>query len=140
MEAAAERLPPVTNGPARRAISARSDEPGADGTQVPQNRKKRVRHASSVHRTDGHGEGQPGEHGQAPRRDHGGDFGSLHPEAAYFGAKDGCRTAFIVFDLKETSDIPKIVEPFFMKLGAKVEFIPVMNFEDVQAGLSKVSL
>jgi hypothetical protein len=64
----------------------------------------------------------------------------LRPEAAYFGAKDGCRTAFIVFDLKDTSDIPKVAEPFFLQLGAKVEFIPVMNFDDVQSGVSKVSL
>jgi hypothetical protein len=65
-------------------------------------------------------------------------LGSLQPEAAYFGAKEGCRTAFIVFDLKDVSDIPKVAEPFFMELGAKIEFIPVMNFDDVQSGLGKV--
>lgn len=65
-------------------------------------------------------------------------LGSLQPEAAYFGTKDGRRTAFIVFDLKEPSDIPKVAEPFFMELDAKVEFIPVMDFNDVQAGLDKV--
>ncbi|MFD4258104.1 hypothetical protein ACFWR9_10855 [Streptomyces sp. NPDC058534] len=59
------------------------------------------------------------------------------PEAAYFGDKDGMRTGFIVFDLKEMSDIPFIVEPFFQDLGAKVTFTPVMNFDDVQAGLQK---
>jgi hypothetical protein len=61
----------------------------------------------------------------------------LHPEAAYFGAKDGLRTGFIVFDLKEPSDIPMVAEPFFMELGAKVAFIPVMNLDDVQSGLGK---
>ena len=66
-------------------------------------------------------------------------LGSLQPEAAYFGAKDGRRTAFIVFDLKDVSDIPKVAEPFFMELDAKIEFIPVMNFDDVQSGLGKVS-
>lgn len=65
-------------------------------------------------------------------------LGSLQPEAAYFGAKNGRRTAFIVFDLKDVADIPTVAEPFFMELDAKIEFIPVMNFDDVQAGLGKV--
>ncbi|MFF7632861.1 hypothetical protein ACFZB9_06865 [Kitasatospora sp. NPDC008050] len=63
----------------------------------------------------------------------------IKPEAAYFGAKDGQRTAFIVFDLKEASDIPSVAEPFFQDLGAKVAFIPVMNFDDVQAGLQQIA-
>ncbi|WP_371493826.1 hypothetical protein OG871_02140 [Kitasatospora sp. NBC_00374] len=61
----------------------------------------------------------------------------LQPEAAYFGAKEGQRTGFIVFDLKEPSDIPSVAEPFFMKLGAKVTLIPVMNLDDVRSGLAK---
>ena len=61
----------------------------------------------------------------------------LKPEAAYFGAKDGMRTGFIVFDLKEPSDIPAVAEPFFQELGAKVTFVPVMSVDDVQAGLQK---
>ena len=61
----------------------------------------------------------------------------VKPEAAYFGAEDGMRTGFVVFDLKEASDIPSIAEPFFQQLGAKVTFVPVMNFDDVQAGMQK---
>ncbi|MCX4744015.1 hypothetical protein OG455_00550 [Kitasatospora sp. NBC_01287] len=66
-------------------------------------------------------------------------FERIKPEAAYFGAKDGMRTAFVVLDLKEPSDIPSIAEPFFQDLGAKITFIPVMNFDEVQAGLQKIS-
>ena len=66
-------------------------------------------------------------------------LGSLKPEAVYFGAKDGRRTGFVVFDLREPSDIPSVAEPFFQKLGAKVSFIPVMSLEDVQAGLRKAA-
>jgi hypothetical protein len=47
------------------------------------------------------------------------------------------RTGYIVFDLKEPSDIPSIAEPFFQELGAKIAFTPVMNFDDVQSGLQK---
>ncbi|MFI7008445.1 hypothetical protein [Streptomyces sp. NPDC050145] len=61
----------------------------------------------------------------------------LAPESAYFGAKDGMRTGFFVFDLKELSDIPVICEPFFQEMGAKVNIIPVMSQEDLQAGLAK---
>jgi hypothetical protein len=58
------------------------------------------------------------------------------PEAMYFTAVDGKRTAFIVFDLPDTSDIPVFAEPFFMELQAEVEFSPVMNGDDLQKGLS----
>jgi hypothetical protein len=61
----------------------------------------------------------------------------IKPEAAYFGAKDGRRTGFIVFDLKEPSDIPTVAEPFFQELGAQVTFIPVMNVDEVRTGLRK---
>ncbi|WP_405997108.1 DUF3303 family protein [Streptomyces sp. NBC_00829] len=59
----------------------------------------------------------------------------LKPEAAYFGAKDGLRTAFIVFDLQNPTRIPSAAEPFFQELGARISLIPVMDFNDVQAGL-----
>lgn len=60
----------------------------------------------------------------------------LHPEAAYFTAVDGNRGGYLVVDLKEESDIPRIAEPFFM-LGGQVEFAPVMTVQDVTAGLEK---
>jgi hypothetical protein len=63
----------------------------------------------------------------------------LKPEAAYFTAVDGHRGGFIVFDLKHPSDIPSICEPFFQELNAKCELMPVMNAEDVVAGVAKAS-
>lgn len=57
---------------------------------------------------------------------------ALKPEAAYFttGA-GGERGGFIVFDMKDTSEIPAVAEPFFLALNAKVNFFPVMNAEDL---------
>jgi hypothetical protein len=61
----------------------------------------------------------------------------LQPEAAYFFADGGKRTASFVFDLKSSADIPSIAEPWFMAVNAGVQFIPVMNADDVKAGLEK---
>lgn len=58
------------------------------------------------------------------------------PEAMYFTTFDGKRTAYIVFDMPESSSIPQFAEPFFMELNAEVQFAPVMNGDDLQKGLS----
>ena len=63
----------------------------------------------------------------------------LRPEAAYFGAEDGCRTAFIFFDLADPSQLPKFSEPFFLQLGAKISYTPVMNGEDLAKGLAAIT-
>jgi hypothetical protein len=60
------------------------------------------------------------------------------PEATYFGTETGRRTAFIFFDLVDSSDIPVIAEPAFTQLNAKVTFMPVMNGEDLQKGLAQL--
>jgi hypothetical protein len=62
------------------------------------------------------------------------------PEAAYFYPHKGQRTGVFYFDLKDTTDIPKIVEPPFHYLNAEIEVTPVMNAEDLKVGLSKVKL
>jgi hypothetical protein len=66
-------------------------------------------------------------------------LGELRPEAAYFGPENGIRTAFIVFDLQDPSQIPSITEPLFSKVKATVEMFPVMNQEDLQKGLQQIS-
>ena len=63
----------------------------------------------------------------------------IKPEATYFFAEDGNRSCFMVFDLKDSSEIPSIAEPLFMALNAKVELIPIMNLEDLQKGLKAVA-
>ncbi len=64
-------------------------------------------------------------------------LGRLQPEAAYFGPDDGVRTAFIVFDLKDPSQLPSITEPLFSSVNAKITLFPVMNQKDLQKGLQE---
>lgn len=60
------------------------------------------------------------------------------PEAMYFTTFDGRRTAYVVFDMPDSSGIPAFAEPFFMGLNAEVQFSPVMNGDDLQKGLSSL--
>jgi hypothetical protein len=62
---------------------------------------------------------------------------ALSAEAAYFTSEDGMRTALIVFDMTDSSDIPSAAEPFYMAFDAQISFEPVMNADDMQAGVGK---
>ena len=56
----------------------------------------------------------------------------LKPEAAYFFADDnGQRSGSIVFDMKDTSEIPAVAEPWFLAFNARVSFRPIMHPQDL---------
>lgn len=64
----------------------------------------------------------------------------LKPEAAYFMADDnGDRSGSVVFDMKDTSQIPAIAEPWFLAFGSRISLRPVMNVQDLAAGLPGIA-
>ena len=52
------------------------------------------------------------------------------PEAVYFYLENGRRTAQVIFDLQDQSDLPAIIEPWLLAFGADVTVTPVLNGED----------
>jgi hypothetical protein len=65
---------------------------------------------------------------------------ALKPEAAYFYPEDGKRTAFLVFDMQGSWQLPATVEPLFQNLGASVHLTPVMNSEDLERGFKEAGM
>jgi len=64
---------------------------------------------------------------------------TLRPEATYFYPGEGFRNLLFFLDVKDSSDIPAIGEPFFQGLDARISFTPVMNLQDFQTGLAKLA-
>jgi hypothetical protein len=62
----------------------------------------------------------------------------LQPEAAYFLAEGGERAGIVFFDMKEPADIPRIAEVLFRGADAAVEFVPVMNADDLKKALGSL--
>jgi hypothetical protein len=61
----------------------------------------------------------------------------VKPEAAYFMPIEGHRSAAFVVNMESNDEIPAVVEPLFQWMGANVDVIPVMNFEELKKGISQ---
>lgn len=63
----------------------------------------------------------------------------LKPEAVYLTDDCGQRSAVLIIDMEKASDLPRFVEPFFLKFNADCELKVVMSPEDLaQAELDEL--
>ena len=61
---------------------------------------------------------------------------AIKPEAVYFTEYDGRRTALLIVNVNQASDVPSLAEPWFLKFQADCRLQIVMSPEDLQkAGL-----
>ena len=65
-------------------------------------------------------------------------LGDIKPEAAYFVAENGVRTAYFFVQMTDASQLPAFAEPAFLAFHAKVDVTPAMNLDDLKAAMPAI--
>ena len=59
-------------------------------------------------------------------------LGDAKPEAVYLYIENGRRTCLMIFEMNDVSQLPAVVEPWFLSMGSDITLVPVMNAEDFE--------
>ena len=63
----------------------------------------------------------------------------VKPESVYFTEQDGHRGGILVVEVKDSSSIPALVEPFFLSFNATCSFRIAMTPEDLgRSGIDQI--
>ena len=54
------------------------------------------------------------------------------PEAVYFAAENGQRTQYLIVDIDDATEMPKIAEPWWLSFNADVDVTPVFTLADME--------
>ena len=61
------------------------------------------------------------------------------PEAVYFVAEGGNRTALVFLELASAADLPRIAEPWFVGLNARIEVTPAFTLAEMPAAVADIA-
>ena len=61
-----------------------------------------------------------------------------NPEATYFLAQGGTRTALVFLNLDSAADLPRIAEPWFLGLNARVEVTPAFTPAEMPTAVADI--
>ena len=62
----------------------------------------------------------------------------MKAEAAYFTEDGGQRTGYIFFDMKDSSELPRVAEPWFLAFNASLTVRPAMTPQDLAAAMPAI--
>jgi hypothetical protein len=58
----------------------------------------------------------------------------LRPEAAYYSTDNGTREVLVVLDVRDSSQLPGVTEPWFLAFSAHVSMRPALTLQDLSDG------
>ena len=65
-------------------------------------------------------------------------MGVIRPEAVYFTVDDGQRTLYLIVNMENPEDMPRIAEPLWLSWKANVTFLPAFTVEDMEKAMPMI--
>ena len=65
-------------------------------------------------------------------------IGDIRPEVVYFTIEGGQRTVYLIVNLENPEDMPRVAEPLWLSWKADVAVQPVFTGEDMEKGMAVI--